>query len=491
MTYDGNRLQSLTDGLHAVNRPDSEDSGGAATTVDGYSYDLNGNMTNEPGCGIVSISYNRNNQPAEITCLNSVESLTYLPDGTKFRRSVLMDDNTLSVTEYRGNLVYENDSLRYVLVDGGLIDMNYSEPQYQFFLKDHLGGTRVVAKANGTVVQMNHYYPYGGSFADNKQLAFHEVHQTLPGIGDILEDGDNKVNLDNVSKDDSQLTIYDKSTASGFTTSGDSGDGAVIGGAVPEENGSVAMGYSRQPYRFSGNEQYSETGLYDFKARQYSPSIARFLSIDPMAEKYCSVSPYSYCAGNPVMFVDPEGKDFRRKYRGNTIYISATYYTNSISEPSAKQAIAFWNERKEDTYVDKAGKEYKIVYRLNLKNTEIDMTREIEQGENTNRNTYSVDDRLVKRAEATGNTKYDKHIAVRKSYSLTKPGTSEESTTGAHEIGHTLGMGHKDTGIMTRAQDDSRTRDVPQSNIDEMIESESGKDDILTRVVHLYNRIIN
>ena len=45
----------------------------------------------------------------------------------------------------------------------------------------------------------------------------------------------------------------------------------------------------------------------DFGARLYDPRTAAWLSQDPMAEKYYGVSPYAYCAGDPVNLVDPEG----------------------------------------------------------------------------------------------------------------------------------------------------------------------------------------
>ena len=48
----------------------------------------------------------------------------------------------------------------------------------------------------------------------------------------------------------------------------------------------------------------------DFGARQYSPSLSRWLVPDPMGEKYYDVSPYAYCAGNPVSLVDPDGMDW-------------------------------------------------------------------------------------------------------------------------------------------------------------------------------------
>ena len=37
-------------------------------------------------------------------------------------------------------------------------------------------------------------------------------------------------------------------------------------------------------------------------------TAGRFLSMDPLAEKYYHLSPYAYCAGDPVNFVDPDGR---------------------------------------------------------------------------------------------------------------------------------------------------------------------------------------
>ena len=47
----------------------------------------------------------------------------------------------------------------------------------------------------------------------------------------------------------------------------------------------------------------------DFGARVYDPRTAAWLSQDPLSEKYYGISPYAYCAGNPVNLVDPEGMD--------------------------------------------------------------------------------------------------------------------------------------------------------------------------------------
>ncbi|MBQ3944273.1 MAG: RHS repeat-associated core domain-containing protein [Alphaproteobacteria bacterium] len=53
-----------------------------------------------------------------------------------------------------------------------------------------------------------------------------------------------------------------------------------------------------------------ETGYSYFGARYYDPEISGlFLSVDPLADKYVSISPYAYCAWNPVRLVDPTGSD--------------------------------------------------------------------------------------------------------------------------------------------------------------------------------------
>lgn len=49
-----------------------------------------------------------------------------------------------------------------ILVDGGY----YEGSVYYFYLTDHLGNNRVVANASGTVIQKNHYYPFGTAFAE-------------------------------------------------------------------------------------------------------------------------------------------------------------------------------------------------------------------------------------------------------------------------------------------------------------------------------------
>jgi len=67
-----------------------------------------------------------------------------------------------------------------------------------------------------------------------------------------------------------------------------------------------------QPYRFTGKELVRQNGLnmYDFGARLYDVAgVPVWTSMDPLCEKNYPVTPYSYCNGDPVNAIDPDGKD--------------------------------------------------------------------------------------------------------------------------------------------------------------------------------------
>ena len=71
----------------------------------------------------------------------------------------------------------------------------------------------------------------------------------------------------------------------------------------------------------SGKEKDSETGYYYFGARYYNSDLSLWLSVDPMSDKYPSLSPYNYCLWNPLRVVDPDGRDGWDKIMGYGIGI--------------------------------------------------------------------------------------------------------------------------------------------------------------------------
>ncbi len=61
-------------------------------------------------------------------------------------------------------------------------------------------------------------------------------------------------------------------------------------------------------FTFSAKEKDSETGYSYFGSRYYNSDLSIWLSVDPQASKYPSLSPYSYCANNPIKLVDSDGE---------------------------------------------------------------------------------------------------------------------------------------------------------------------------------------
>lgn len=74
---------------------------------------------------------------------------------------------------------------------------------------------------------------------------------------------------------------------------------------------SASSRWSVQPYKYNGKELETAGGLnwYDYGARRYDPVLGRWNGVDPSCEKHYSWSPYAYCKNNPVLRVEPDGKD--------------------------------------------------------------------------------------------------------------------------------------------------------------------------------------
>jgi RHS repeat-associated protein len=135
-------------------------------------------------------------------------------------------------------------ALEYIYTSEGRIRLSGTNYHYDYYLKDHLGNTRVVftdEDNNGTleVLQTDHYYPFG--------MQFNQGHIT-------------------------------------------------------------ATGGKESNYLYNGKEFQEDLDWYDYGARFYDPSLARFTTVDPWAEKYSFQSPYAYAVNNPILFIDKDGK---------------------------------------------------------------------------------------------------------------------------------------------------------------------------------------
>ena len=168
LVYNGNQLQSVDD--HAPNSVygnGMEFKDNVNQPVE-YGYDKNGNLTKDLNKNISNIRYNLINLPSQITFSdgNTID-YEYGSDGRKLR-TVHQTGNTILTTDYCGNAIYENGSLKLLLTETGYV--SFPDKKFHFYLKDHQGNVRVVADKDGKLEETNDYYPFGGTFTTSTSV---------------------------------------------------------------------------------------------------------------------------------------------------------------------------------------------------------------------------------------------------------------------------------------------------------------------------------
>ena len=91
--------------------------------------------------------------------------------------------------------------------------------------------------------------------------------------------------------------------------------------------------YRDSTFRFNGKEWDDETGNFYYGARYYDPKISVWLSVDPLAEDYPSLSPYTFVANNPVVFIDPNGESIWTTLKGWAVMERAFHATLGKDNP--------------------------------------------------------------------------------------------------------------------------------------------------------------
>ena len=105
-----------------------------------------------------------------------------------------------------------------------------------------------------------------------------------------------------------------------------------------------SLKFSNTTYRygFNGKENDPETGTIDFGERMYDSRIAKFLSRDPLMNKFAGSSPYSYAINNPILFIDRFGeapiKPLSLAAKIWNIFLG-DYHVNRAHEFAAKHGI--------------------------------------------------------------------------------------------------------------------------------------------------------
>ena len=264
----------------------------------GYSYDSNGNITCDP-LRCFEIRYNLLNLASEVIGHDPEDTAAegtllcetvYYADGT--RPGVRRPDEGLWFSRYVSSLICDGDSEflypKGVVTNFGYIDLQSGKMQY--FLRDHLGSVRVIAEDRHTVISRTDYLPFGVRMS-----------------GDGLTTGN----------------ATGRSSWYGF-----SGKENEMWGGYDTADGDIT------PHWLKG-ERYQHFG-----ARAYDPVSCIFMQVDPMAEKYYGMTPYGYCAGNPVMMVDPDGNFPDTLWDFANVVLDVTSLVSNIKQGKSSAAIA-------------------------------------------------------------------------------------------------------------------------------------------------------
>ena len=264
MTYEGNQLTSVRDNASRYSYAGATDFDGIPGQEYPLTYNDAGSLTSDAGRRIAWIDYDLMNNPVRIQFTNgNVTKYVYSAAGEKLRVTyqTAVPNITVPIGSTRELAFYEvqyTDSTEYLL-DGRLTLKNGRIDKYQF----------------------EEGYCQAGRFNDTKDV-FTFYYYDRDHLGSIRQ-------------------VLTAKTGSVVQSMNYYPFGAQFCDGSTDSN--------VQSHRYNGKEFDKMHGLntYDYGARQYNPITARWDRVDPLAEKYYSMSPYNYCGNNPVNAIDEKG----------------------------------------------------------------------------------------------------------------------------------------------------------------------------------------
>ena len=165
-SYNGNQIKAISDKAGSLLYDGSFDFKDGANADVEYFYDANGALVKDLNKGISNIEYDILGNLKCITFNNGFKT-KYVYDAAGNKLRTTHESAVTNTTDYIGNFIFEDGKLSKFLFDGGYCSFDNSQnPTFHYYEKDHLGSIRMVVNENGTIEQVNHYYPFGGVYGD-------------------------------------------------------------------------------------------------------------------------------------------------------------------------------------------------------------------------------------------------------------------------------------------------------------------------------------
>jgi len=271
--------------LESINESGNTEHGFKNSTT--YSYDGHGNMTGNAD-NLTNIEYSDYlDLPLKIQAPDGYIEMVYDANGRKLRQRYFKEGGGMNKEYlYQDGVEYKDGNLDAIyheegrIVYDGEIPNNLGQQKMtykEFYLKDHLGNTRV-------------------RFVD--------------------KDGDGVIQVDTTDEKINELTASYHYYPFGMMWEGGHYRKDPIN-PPPTQGNFFAPQDVKNKYRYNGKEFIEDfgIGLHDYGARWYDPAVGRFMSVDPLADKYPGWTPYNYTLNNPVRLVDRNGMEAEDWYK--------------------------------------------------------------------------------------------------------------------------------------------------------------------------------
>ena len=303
MTYNGNMLTSVCDNASRMAYAGATDFDGVCGQEYPLTYNDAGSLVSDAGRKIARIDYDLRNNPVRIQFTNgNVTKYVYSATGEKLR------------------VIYQTAVPNITVAIGSMRELAFYEIQHTDSTDYLLGGSLTLK--NGRIDK----YLFDEGYCQAEKYVY------------------------NASKDNFTFCYYDRDHLGNIRKVREA-DGSK-GGYVIQTMDYYPFGAkfchsgtdnNVQPYRYNGKEFDNMHGLntYDYGARQYNPVTARWDRVDPLCEKYYSISPYAYCLNNPIMKIDPDGRNPIYNTTGEYLGCTSEGYCGQIYVYSGTESIDF------------------------------------------------------------------------------------------------------------------------------------------------------